>query len=136
MRIALIACSKSKLKEPAPAYALYTGALFKASRTYARGNCDGYYILSAKHFLVDPAYTISPYEKTLTKMTFLERKAWAREVARQVRRTVMPGDTLVFLAGQRYRDWLELDLSRDFTIETPLKGLGIGEQLHWLKEAA
>jgi hypothetical protein len=46
-----------------------------------------------------------------------------------------PGDHVVFLAGEAYRAGL-IDAIRGMgcTVEIPMEGLGIGQQLHWLKE--
>jgi hypothetical protein len=38
-----------------------------------------------------------------------------------------------FLAGQRYREFLEASLrSRGLVVSIPMEGLGIGKQLSWL----
>ena len=53
MRVALVSCVKSRRPEPAPARDLYTSPLFRAMRRYAESHADAWYILSAKHGLVD-----------------------------------------------------------------------------------
>ena len=41
--------------------------------------------------------------------------------------------SVVFLAGQRYREFLEPSLrSRGLVVSVPMEGLRIGEQLRWL----
>lgn len=48
-RLAIVACSASKLAHAAPARELYTGALFKLARELAETVADRWVILSAKH---------------------------------------------------------------------------------------
>ena len=55
MRVALVSCVKSRRPEPAPARDLHTSPLFRAMRRYAESHADAWYILSAKHGLVEPA---------------------------------------------------------------------------------
>ena len=132
---ALIACSKRKLATSAPARDLYTGVLFRAARRWAEANADAWYILSAKYGLVPPDRVISPYNVTLKQLPAAERRAWAARVTAELRRVLKPGDHVVFLAGEAYRAGL-IDAIRGMgcTVEIPMEGLGIGQQLHWLKE--
>jgi hypothetical protein len=54
MRLGLVGCVKPKLPHAAPARELYTSALFWGRRVYVERTCDRWFILSAKHALVDP----------------------------------------------------------------------------------
>ena len=68
-------------------------------------------------------------------MTAAERRAWAGGVAGQLRRYDQRWDTIVVLAGRRYREHLVVHLEQLAEhIEVPLEGLGIGEQLRWLNQ--
>ena len=59
---------------------------------------------------------------------------WAQRVMRDLEAEITPGCTVVFLAGAKYRDDLHLLLEEaGFTVEVPMRGLGIGRQLAWLK---
>ena len=89
-------------------------------------------ILSAKHGLVDPDAVIDPYEMTLNNMPIGDRRAWANRVVEQMAAHPRPG-RVVMLAGARYREFLEPKLrSLGITVEVPMTGLRIGEQLNWL----
>ncbi len=63
------------------------------------------------------------------------RRAWAQRVLLDLDRLLEPGDTVVILAGDRYRAHL-VDPIREMGcgVEIPLEGLRIGEQLGWLKQ--
>jgi hypothetical protein len=135
-RIALVGCVKSKLSHPAPARKLYTSDLFRKASAWAEQNADAWYILSAKYGLVHPDATIAPYELTLTTFGKAEKVAWAEKVREQMAaaRLLQDGTVFVWLAGASYQKELCLRLSA-FAYERPLGGLGIGQQLSWLKQA-
>lgn len=127
--VILIACSGSKLDHPAPAKELYTGELFKKSKAYAEQTGRPYFILSACHGLVKPNQEIAPYNFTLKKQRQREREGWATRVASSIVWEVPAGSTITILAGNDYAEPLESILTRQgFTINRPLKGLGIGQQ--------
>jgi hypothetical protein len=55
MEIGLVSCTKSKREHAAPPQDLYDeSAFFRKARQYARANHDDWYILSAKHGLLEP----------------------------------------------------------------------------------
>lgn len=134
-KIALISCASKKLAEPAPAEELYTSPLFKSSLAYARSlNPDAVYVLSAKHGLLPLTETIPPYEETLNTKNAGEVKLWADMVAEQLWRVSDPGkDEFIFLAGEQYRKYLAPRMQH---VRVPLKNMGIGKQLQFLKHAA
>ena len=98
--ICLVACAATKRKYPCQAKDLYVSDLFEKSRMYVEQHGWHWYILSAKHHLLDPDKVIQPYEKTLKTMRTADRKQWAREVATQLERVLHGGDNVVFLAGK------------------------------------
>lgn len=64
--IGLVSCVKSKQDEPAPPADLYTSDYFEKMRGYAEKHHDEWYILSAKHDLLEPdGDPIAPYDETL-----------------------------------------------------------------------
>ena len=89
-------------------------------------------MLSALHGLVRVGDVIDPYDTTLNTMAAADRRAWAARVNVQLRNAWSP-DAVVFvvLAGAKYRAALS-----GLTYEVPMGGLGIGQQLAWLKRAA
>jgi hypothetical protein len=130
MRIALVVCCGQKLGRAAPAGELYTSPLFRKAAAYAR-TFGGWYILSAKYGLVRPEAVIQPYDCTLLNMPAADRLAWGRRVAEQMAGEGIVGARFIALAGAKYTEPL---VRAGVSLETPLKGLGIGRQLAWLTE--
>ena len=142
----LIQCSKSKLDHRAQAYELYDSDLFKKSLYYAWDhNCKEAIetkeyaetlILSALHGVVDPFDRLDPYDVALCDMTKQDRVTWSLRVYHQLKTRfgfALP-EKITFLAGVLYREHLE-HLVREYDgvkTEVPMKGLGIGQQKHWL----
>jgi hypothetical protein len=134
-RVVLISCVSKKLAHGAKAKELYISTLFKYNLKYAQTfNPERIFILSAKYGLVGLEQEIEPYNKTLNDMSAEEKKKWADEVAGQLEKIVdLQNDEFIFLAGESYRKYL---LSRIAHYIIPMKGLGIGRQLKYLKEHA
>jgi hypothetical protein len=131
--IALVACASSKQEHPAPAADLYVSDLFRKSRNYAERHAAAWFVLSAKHGLIEPTTQIEPYEMTLNTMRSAERQDWSARVLRQLERVVKRGDTVIMLAGARYREGIVPGLEElGAKVEVPMVGLRIGEQLAWL----
>jgi len=131
--IVLISCVGEKALEPMPAQDLYQSDWFKKARKYAEQNGDRWFILSALHGLLDPDHLIYPYEKTLNKMSVYERGQWSQMVWDQIRKKI-PKGRIIFLAGEKYRFPLSIIMEgAGYYIEVPMKGMGIGQQLSWLK---
>jgi hypothetical protein len=67
-QILLMACSKAKLKEPAEAWRMYRGAIFRKGWALAERNGWQVYILSAKYGWLAPSDVIEPYEQKRTSV--------------------------------------------------------------------
>jgi hypothetical protein len=132
MRIALVACCGAKLRHAAPAADLYISPLFRKAAAFA-GTLDAWYILSAKYGLVHPQEVIKPYDCTLLRMAKSDRLAWGQTVKHQMREASIADAEFVALAGAKYVEPL---LQAGLALETPMKGLGIGQQLAWLTKKA
>ena len=131
--IALVSCVAKKLDYPAKAKDLYISPFFKKARRYAELNSDIWFILSAEHGLLDIDKEIEPYNTTLNNMKNNEVKIWAARVFKQLESRIQPGDRIIFLAGQNYRQHLINKIKNaGCKIEIPMEGLKIGEQMHWL----
>ena len=77
-------------------------------------------------------YLTATYNKTLNKMSDNGIKEWSNNVLNKLNRVVdLDNDEITFLAGERYRKYL-IPHIKNYKI--PLKGLGIGKQLKYLKE--
>lgn len=132
-RIILISCVSKKLSHRAKAKDLYISSLFKYNLKYAKSlNPDKIFILSAKYGLLDLEEEIEPYNETLNTMSSKDIKEWANNVINQLNKGAdLKKDEIIFLAGERYRKHLLPYISN---YKIPLKGLGIGKQLKYLKE--
>jgi hypothetical protein len=129
--VVLVSCASKKLALRARAEDLYVSDLFQKSLAYARSlRPAAIFILSAKHGLVQPDEELDPYNETLNAMRPSEILAWSERVFHQLRkRTDVEHDHFVFLAGDKYRRYL---LPRLRSVDVPMEGLRIGEQLSWL----
>jgi cytoplasmic iron level regulating protein YaaA (DUF328/UPF0246 family) len=131
-KIVLISCVKKKLNTPAKAKDLYISTLFKMNLAYAATlRPDSIFILSAKHGLVELAHILEPYELTLNTMKKDEIQKWAAKVLAQLEgKCDVKKDTVIFLAGNNYRKFLLPSCKHAIV---PMKGLGLGRQLQFLK---
>ncbi len=132
-RLFLVSCVKTKLSRPAKAKELYVSDWFRKARAYLEREGGAWRILSAEYGLVDPEDVIQPYEKTLITMRAAERRTWAGNVLDALEPCLADADTVVFLASERYREFLEPSLrSRSIGLDVPMRGLSQGRQLAWL----
>ncbi len=79
---------------------------------------------------------MEPYDETLNEMAKSERLRWAEGVLTHLLTVTKYQDTVVFLAGKRYREFIAPELrTRGYSVKVPLEGMRIGEQLSWLNKA-
>jgi len=131
--IVLVSCVSKKQNIPLPAKNLYISDWFQKASTYAQRIGDHWFILSAKYGLLPPDKVIEPYNVTLKSMSKYQRQVWAKRVMQDLMPHISPNDTIVFLAGQVYREFMEESLHRiGLHISVPMEGLRIGEQMQWL----
>ncbi len=133
MKIVLISCASKKLQDKTKAKNLYISPLFKANMKYVSSlQPDKIFILSAKYGLLDLDDEICPYNETLNKKSEKEIKLWAEDVLNKLKKEAdLKKDEIIFLAGEKYRKYLIPEINN---YKIPLKGLGIGKQLKFLKE--
>ncbi len=137
--IGLVSCVKTKQDSPAKPRDLYTSDYFQKMRSYAEENHDEWWILSAKHGLLDPdGPLVEPYDETLTGASVAKKRDWAEEVYLELEEAgLLTSDVqLVIHAGQDYYGEL-LPKIRDLEgvcVEIPTEGLSIGQTLSWYKE--
>lgn len=128
----LVSCVKEKRATRSLAKELYTSPWFRKAREYVERTGQPWFLLSARHGLLTPDAMVRPYDRALEAMPRAERRRWADRVLRQLDLHMGAGDTLVLLAGQLYREFIEPDLKdRKVSVEVPLAGMRIGEQLAW-----
>ena len=133
--IYLVSCVSRKATEPKPAMELYKSDWFCKARQYVAQSRppDLWFILSAEHFLLDPNKIVEPYNTTLNRMGRQDRKRWSARVLEQINSVLGPGDRVVVLAGQRYREMLVPSLrAAGHIVEVPMEGMPIGKQKAWL----
>lgn len=133
MKIVLVGCGKAKSAHAAPARDLYTSPLFHLARSYAELNADRWFVLSAKHGLVEPSAVLEPYDLELCELVAEDKRAWAYRVAAELREVVRSGDEVILLAGVEYAAGPKL--VEGVRLVEPLAGLQIGERLRWLSSA-
>ena len=99
-----IACTKSKEDHKCKAKDIYTGALFTKSYELAqRLDSPRIFILSAKHYLLDPEKEIDPYNAYLGDFNSDERHAWADEVYKEMQDAHIDFNAKTyFFAGENY----------------------------------
>jgi len=134
--IGLVSCVKTKRDEPATPKNLYTSDYFEKMRAYAEQNHDEWWILSAKHGLLDPdGDPIEPYDDTLQNATKSQKRDWAARIVEQMEEhdLLREETTFVIHAGQDYYEEL-IPLLEQVTVEIPTEGLGIGEKQAWYKD--
>ena len=131
--IFLVSCVGGKRPSCAPAKDLYLSDWFVKARNLVEANGAPWFILSAEHGLVAPDDLLEPYEKTLNTMSVSDRRRWAERVISQMSEKMPEAKSVTFLAGKRYREFLEDYLrNQGVSVEVPMEGLRIGEQLAWL----
>ena len=132
-KIVLIPCVSKKLEKKAKASELYISPLFNLTFAYAKSlNPDKILILSAKHGLLKLDEEIEPYNETLNNKPIAERKEWSKKVLEDLREEAdLEEDDFIFLTGKNYHEFLIEKIKR---YSMPLKGLGIGRRLKFLKE--
>lgn len=139
MEVGLVSCTKSKREKAAKPKDLYLeSAFFRKARQYVEANHDAWYILSAKHYLLDPdGEPIEPYDETLSGASVDTKREWAETVFEQLREEGLLGDgnRLVFHAGRDYHEELTPLLSETSTeFSVPTDGLQFGETLAWYND--
>ena len=130
----LVSCVSKKHSTPRPARELYCSDWFRKARAYVEMEDAKWFILSAKHGLVSPDQVIKPYNMTLKNMSTLKRRGWAKKVADTLQPHCKAGNRVIVLGGSKYREHL-VPLLKEWGcyVETPLEGMGIGQQKRWLK---
>lgn len=110
MQIGLVSCTTSKREAVAAPRDLYdTSAMFRKARSYCEDHHDTWYVLSARHGILDldgPA--IEPYDETSTTAKVAERREWAETVTEQLHDEdiLTPGVELAVHAGKAYYEYL------------------------------
>jgi hypothetical protein len=128
--VGLVGCGKAKLKEPAPARALYTSPGFRMALAIAEKRCDETLILSAEYGVVEPSQVIAPYDKTLSKMPKRERLEWASRIQACLKRRFDSRRVrYLVLAGAAYASAVT---GMGCEVDDPMRGQTQGQRMAWL----
>ncbi|MBU0493510.1 MAG: hypothetical protein KKA73_18405 [Chloroflexi bacterium] len=137
--VALIACTKNKhgqFGDVLPAVDLYSASpLFRHSLAYARRlQPMAIWVLSGMFGLIALDELLPYYQLYLATQPAAYRRAWAERVLARLLTEHSTPSTAVFLAGAAYVEPLRRPLlDAGWTISEPLRGLGVGQRLRWLK---
>lgn len=119
-------------RSSAPAAEMYSSDWFKMAKAYVEPK-GPWLILSAKYGVLKPTDVIEPYQEMLRGKDRAERETWGVTAAARVLQVVKPGDTVVILAGEPYREFLLAPLeAAGLTIDVPMFKLAYGNQMLWL----
>lgn len=131
MKVAIIACSSTKHpKHNVEAQNLYAGWTFESFKKLAQKE-ERWYIVSAKYGLLRPNDKISVYDFMINQMTKTERILWGKKVIISLASECdLANDTFILYCPESYHKHFASYLKNK---ETPVKGLGIGEQRQYLK---
>jgi hypothetical protein len=129
----LLTCSRRKTENAATAKDLYTSPSFIAARKIAEKEGNIWYIISAKHGLIDPEKKIEPYDLSLQSLSEIEKEKWALKVVNSIIKNLDANDKIIFLGDDFYFNYLyeKLQLA-GFNVTSPLFGKTIDEKMHWL----
>lgn len=138
----LVGCVKSKIEtdeEGVEAKDLYDSPLWRCRRKYAERFGGSWYILSARHRLLDPQKKIRTYNLTMTDLNPAERDEWSRKVLDGIRKKFpdLKGKVVEIHAGKSYAEsGLEKKLrAAGAIVHRPLKRVrGVGLQCAWYRE--
>ena len=127
VRVLLIACAKSKARDPMEAKDIYVSARFRKARRFAEYAGCPWFILSAEHGLVAPDEWIAPYERYLPNTPRPYRIAWGEWVVARLELLLggsLSGRLIEIHAGQSYVSPLLPPLERrGAEVTRPLEGL-------------
>lgn len=118
---------------------LYLSQLFKARLRYVRERRIPWYVMSARYGLVGRNDLIRNYDTRLAEWSKAELASWHMSIAFRLLNDLCEDDdprriVVELHAGKEYCEPADEHLrTAGFTVERPLMGMGIGEQLGWYK---
>lgn len=134
--VLLLGCVKLKLDRRARAKDLYRSPLWRGRHAYAESSGHPWFILSARHGLVEPDDELDPYDMALADLTADQRSQWGDDVVAALETGLgrLAGVTFEMHAGGVYRRAIEPGLlAAGAWLEVPLRGLSLGSQLAWYR---
>ena len=132
--IVLVACGKRKQQGSHLAKDLYASPRFRSCRAIAEQYGDLWYVLSAKHGLVDPEASLEFYEQSMKSLSAAERREWQSRTIHALSQIVEPHDIVVFLAGLDYRRFVEKAMFKTGArVVAPIRGYGYPD-VAWISQ--
>lgn len=134
--VAIVGCGKAKRDFRSKARNLYTSNYATKKRDFAEVVADDWFVLSAKHGLVEPDRRIDPYDVTADDVDPAEFNQMVSDQAERHADVFADADRVVVLAGSTYIDAVDGFLaSLSCPVEYPFDDTaGIGDQMSVLKE--
>ncbi|WP_291811506.1 DUF6884 domain-containing protein [Limnobacter sp.] len=127
--VVLVSCGKHKLDYSASAKDSYVSRRFKAAREFAENFGSSWFILSAKHGLVEPDQVIAPYDQDLNALTAQSKALWVETIVSGLLKRNLVSQYIVVLAAGPYAELLRERLKREgFLIIYPLNDMA--EDIH------
>ncbi len=112
-RVVLVASSGGQDRAPLPAATLFRSAGFASARAHAEQSGFAWFVLSAKHGLLDPGDVVSPYDVQIDERSASYRAAWGEWVVAQLsERVLLEGVTVEVHGGVDFAQPLRQPLSR------------------------
>jgi hypothetical protein len=134
-RLTLVGCCAEKLGRIAPARDLYRSPLFRKAAAYAETLGHEWQVLSAAYGLIVNHSQLAPYDTSMASLSADQREAWAEHVAAQLHALACFHEVdrleVTLLAGESYATWAPM-VSKWCTVLQPMRGMQIGQRLHWL----
>jgi hypothetical protein len=123
-RVVLVASSGVHGPAPVPVAALFRSPGFASARAHAERSGLPWFVLSAKHGLLDPDDVVSPYDVQIDERSASYRAAWAEWVVAQLsERVALDGVTVEVHGGVDFAQPLRQPLSRrGAALDLPLPG--------------
>jgi hypothetical protein len=123
-RVVLVASSGAHGPSPVPVAALFRSAGFASARAHAEQSGVPWFVVSAKHGLLDPGDVVGPYDVRIDERSATYRAAWGEWVVAQLgERVPLEGVTVEVHGGVDFAQPLRLPLSRrGAVLDLPLPG--------------
>ncbi|MFA4859713.1 tRNA-guanine transglycosylase DpdA [Methanoregula sp.] len=134
--LVITGCSKNKLtceegsNGKVMAKELYQGTLFKKVRAYAEAMHFDYRIISAKHGLITPEFSLETYDQRLNTICDVEKIRPNVEI--KLKQDLIQYDTIAVIAGDKYRLVLGNLVNNKFRF---IKAKGIGDMIQIVSKA-
>lgn len=135
--IILIGCGRHKKRSPTRAGDLYTSSRFNVSKEIAANIGGRYFVLSAKHGLLEPDQVVEPYDVDISSLNEQEVIDWSEGVMGSIAKAA-PNSTVTVLAEEQYvLPLIECNLRLGFNLklEAPFVGLALENVQLWLQQA-